>query len=80
MADPTETVAHVARKAFAPSANYENIRQDYPVEAVDFLLRKVGLRDHESMDVASTERPFKNLGGWLWYRKVYSRHGRSFES
>ena len=63
MADQSEIVSDVARKAFASSANYDNVRQDYPVEAVKFLLRKLGLKDHESMDGAApgTERPFTIL-------------------
>ena len=63
MADQGELVSAVARKAFASASNYEDVRQDYPVEAVEFLLNNLGLRDKEPMNITdpATDRPFTIL-------------------
>ena len=41
----TPHVHECARKGFASASNYEQVRQDYPIEAVEFLLQKLGLLD-----------------------------------
>lgn len=43
-------VDECVRKGFSSASNYEQIRQEYPIEAVEFLLQKLGLH------TASTSR------------------------
>lgn len=50
----------VARKAFSSAANYETVRSDYPVEAVEFLLQKLGVTDNEASN-STGNRPFTIL-------------------
>jgi len=56
----SEVVANVARKAFASAANYEKVRSNYPVEAVEFLLQKLGVTDNEASNTTGN-RPFTIL-------------------
>ena len=56
----SEVVSNVARKAFASAANYETVRSDYPVEAVKFLLQKLGVTDNEESNTTGN-RPFTVL-------------------
>lgn len=50
-----------ARKAFASAKNYEDVRSEYPEEAVKYFLDKLGVKDDNSR-VSSTEaRPFTIL-------------------
>lgn len=56
----SEVVANVARKAFASAANYEKVRSDYPVEAVEFLLQKLGITDNQASNTTGN-RPFTIL-------------------
>ena len=73
----SEVVAKMAQKAFASSSNYENVRANYSLEAVEFFLRKLGV-NWDNHDKAA-ETPFHYLRGRLWHGKIYSRHGRSVE-
>ena len=54
-----ELVSDVVREAFASASKYENVRQEYPVKAVEFLLSKLGLRGEDLTRVTntSTDRP-----------------------
>ena len=64
MADENDGVAQVARKAFASSSNYENVRPNYSLEAVEFFLRKLGLRDSNNTAMGAenqSHRPFTIL-------------------
>ena len=79
----SEVVAKMAQKAFASSSNYENVRANYSLEAVEFFLRKLGV-NWDNHDKAQSCRepnrsPFNYLGGRLWHGKIYSRHVRSVE-
>ena len=56
----TEAVSNVARKAFSSAANYEEVRSGYPVEAVEFLLQKLGVTDNEASKTTGN-RPFTIL-------------------
>lgn len=53
-------VSDVARKAFASAANYEHVRSEYAVEAVEFLLQKLGLKDNDAPN-RTGNRPFTIL-------------------
>ena len=48
------SVQECARKGFAPASNYEEVRQDYPIEAAEFLLQNLRLLDNNT---ASASRP-----------------------
>lgn len=50
----TPSAEECARKGFAPASNYEKVRQDYPIEAAEFLLKNLRLLDNNT---ASTSRP-----------------------
>ena len=54
-----ELVSDVVREAFAAASKYENVRQDYPVKAVEFLLNKLGLRGDDPTNITNvgTDRP-----------------------
>ena len=54
-----ELVSDVVREAFASASKYENVRQEYPVKAVEFLLNKLGLRGEDPTRIANTgtDRP-----------------------
>lgn len=56
----SEIVSDVAQRAFASAANYEHVRSEYAVEAVDFLLQKLGVKDNDSPD-STGDRPFTIL-------------------
>ena len=74
----TEAVANVARKAFSSAANYEEVRSDYPVEAVEFLLQKLGVTDNEASKTTG-KSAIHDLGTRLWNRKIYSSHGKTVD-
>lgn len=58
----SESVSSVAQKAFASAANYEKVRSDYAVEAVEFLLQKLGVKDNDSgPNSCRGDRPFTIL-------------------
>lgn len=56
----SEIVSDVAQRAFASAANYEHVRSEYAVEAVDFLLQKLGVKDNDWPD-STGDRPFTIL-------------------
>ena len=58
-----EVVAKMAQKAFALSSNYENVRANYSLEAVEFFLRKLGTSwdNHDTASLNQTDRPFTIL-------------------
>ena len=49
-----ELVSDVVREAFASASKYENVRQEYPGKAVEFLLNKLGLRGEDLTRVTNT--------------------------
>lgn len=55
----SEIVSDVVRKAFASASNYEHVRSEYPVEAVEFLLQKLGVKSNDATSI--TDRPFTIL-------------------
>ncbi|KAL9985922.1 hypothetical protein ACROYT_G008376 [Oculina patagonica] len=56
----SETVSIVAQRAFASATNYEHVRSGYAVEAVEFLLQKLGVKDNDSSN-STRDRPFTIL-------------------
>ncbi|XP_078361431.1 uncharacterized protein LOC144645759 [Oculina patagonica] len=47
-----DSVLELARKGFASASNYEKVRPDYPIDAVEAFLQNVGL-----LNKANTARP-----------------------
>ena len=59
----SEVVSKMAQKAFASSSNYENVRANYSLEAVEFFLRKLGVNwdNHDKAAENQTDHPFTIL-------------------
>ena len=59
----SEVVAKMAQKAFASSSNYENVRANYSLEAVEFFLRKLGVNwdNHDKATENQTDHPLTVL-------------------
>ena len=57
----SEIVSDVARKAFASAKNYEHVRSEYPEEAVEYLLQKLGVKDDNGTNRSAEARPFTIL-------------------
>jgi len=43
--ESTPKLTDIAQKGFAQASNYEKVRNDYPLEAVKFLLKQLRLLD-----------------------------------
>ena len=50
-----------ARKAFASAENYENVRSDYPEEAVKYFLHKLDIKVNDRTVSSKEARPFTIL-------------------
>ena len=58
MSQENQTVRNVAQRGFAGASQYENVRQDYPVEAVEFFLNSLGVKE---IVTPTQDRPFTIL-------------------
>ena len=58
----TPSVQECARKYFPSASDYEEVRQDYPVEAAEFLLQNLGLLDNNAASTCPTQRKVLELG------------------
>jgi len=56
MSQQNQIVRDVAQRGFAGASQYENVRQDYPVEAVEFFLNSLGVKE-----IVTQHRPFTIL-------------------
>ncbi|KAL9977419.1 hypothetical protein ACROYT_G014819 [Oculina patagonica] len=56
MSEPNQILSEVVQRAFTGASNYENVRQGYPVEAVEFFLNNLGVKQNGTKD-----RPFTIL-------------------
>ena len=45
MSQQTQILSDVVQRGFFGASHYENIRQDYPVEAVEFFLNNLGVKE-----------------------------------
>ena len=56
MSQQTQILSDVVQRGFFGASHYENIRQDYPVEAVEFFLNNLGVKE-----IVTQDRPFTIL-------------------
>jgi len=58
MSQQNQIVRDVVQRGFAGASQYESVRQDYPVEAVEFFLNSLGLKE---IVTSTQDRPFTIL-------------------
>ena len=56
MSQENQILGDVVQRGFVGASHYENIRQDYPVEAVEFFLNNLGVKE-----IVTQDRPFTIL-------------------
>lgn len=56
MSQQNQILCDVVQRGFVGASHYENTRQDYPVEAVEFFLNNLGVKD-----IVRQDRPFTIL-------------------
>ena len=56
MSQENQILGDVVQRGFVGASHYENIRQDYPVEAVEFFLNNLGVKE-----IVTQDRPFRIL-------------------
>ena len=56
MSQENQILGDFVQRAYIGASHYENIRQDYPVEAVEFFLNNLGVKETVTQD-----RPFTIL-------------------
>lgn len=56
MSQENQILGDLVQRAYIGASHYENIRQDYPVEAVEFFLNNLGVKE-----IVTQDRPFTIL-------------------
>ena len=56
MSQKNQVLCDLVQQGFVGACHYENTRQDYPVEAVEFFLNNLGVKD-----IVRQDRPFTIL-------------------
>ena len=59
MSRQNQILSDVVQRGFVGASHYENTRRDYPVEAVEFFLNKLGVK--EIVTHRTQDRPFTIL-------------------
>ena len=61
MSQQNQIFRDVAQRGFTGASQYEIVRQDYPVEAVEFFLNSLGVKEIVRPPLVTQDRPFTIL-------------------